>query len=107
MEEAKVDWALPGHVLSRWPNKMEPSDFEGWVQERGLYFANPADPRYELPLTCHDPGEPERPGGLVYSRYGQGVFIYTGYSFFRELPAGVPGALKLFVNLVSSGQAPR
>ena len=75
------------------------------MQERGLYFANPFDPRYETPLSCHDPGEPALPGGTLYARFGKGVFIYSAYAWFRQLPAGVPGALKLFVNMVSAGRS--
>ena len=71
------------------------------MQERGIYFADPADPRYETVLACHDPGESDLTGGLLYARHGRGVFVYTGYVFFRELPAGVPGAYRLFANLVS------
>ncbi len=83
------------------PNRITARDFEGWVQERGLYYANPFDPRYDAPLSANDPGEPPRNGGLIYSRYGRGAFIYTGLAFFRQLPAGVPGAWRLFANLVS------
>ncbi|HVP40013.1 MAG TPA: PIG-L family deacetylase [Candidatus Saccharimonadales bacterium] len=105
VEEAPVSFLLPGHPLLTQPNRIEASDFDGWVQERGLYFANPWDPKYETPLACHDPGEPDRPGGLLYARYGKGVFLYSAYAWFRQLPAGVPGALKLFVNQVSAGRA--
>ena len=102
VEEATVDLKPADHPVLTTPNRIGAADFEGWVQERGLYFANPADPRYEMPLSCHDPGEPARDGGLLYARYGRGVFVYTGYAFFRQLPAGVPGAWRLFANLVSS-----
>jgi LmbE family N-acetylglucosaminyl deacetylase len=101
VEEAKVDMT-PGSPLLASPNRIGDADFDGWVQERGLYFADTWDPKYETPLACHDPGEPEKKGGLLYGRYGKGVFIYTGYAFFRQLPAGVPGALRLFANLVSA-----
>lgn len=105
VEETTVRFDSSAHPLLNRPNKIEAADMEGWVQERGLNFANPYDPRYETPLSCHDPDEPDRKGGLLFARHGQGVFIYTGYSWFRELPAGVPGALKLFANLVSAGRA--
>ena len=62
------------------------------------------DAAYEAPLACHDPGEPDRKGGLLYLRHGKGVFIYTGYSWFRELPAGVPGAYRIFANLLAGGK---
>jgi len=81
-------------------HRVGPADFEGWVQERGLYFANPWDPRYETPLATHDPGETDKAGGLLFARVGKGVFVYTGYAFFRQLPAGVPGAYRLFANLL-------
>lgn len=102
VEEAPVTFLKPDHPLLNEPNKITQSDFDGWVQERGLYFTEDWDPRYETVIACHDPGEPERPGGELYARYGKGVFIYTCYDWFRELPAGVPGAYKLFANLVSA-----
>ncbi len=105
VEETPVRFDQAAHPLLNRPNKIEPSDMDGWIQERGLNFANPFDPKYETPLSCHDPGEPDRSGGLLFARIGKGVFIYTGYSWFRELPAGVPGALKIFANLVSAGRA--
>jgi hypothetical protein len=90
------------HPLLSRPNAIGAADFEGWVQERGIYFANAWDPRYETPLAAHDPGEKDMAGGLLYARHGKGVFIYTGYAWFRQLPAGVPGAYRLFANLVSA-----
>jgi hypothetical protein len=75
------------------------------VQERGLYFSNKWDPKYETPLETHDKGNPELPGGMLYTRYGKGVYIFTAYSWFRELPAGVPGAYRIFANLISAGKA--
>jgi hypothetical protein len=104
VENAPVVFLLPGHPLLNFPNKITAEDFEGWIQERGLYFASQWDERYEAVLACHDPGEPERTGGLLCARYGRGFFIYTGYSWFRELPAGVPGAFRLFANLISAGK---
>src|SRR5262249_11876295 len=91
----------PEHPRRTSPHRIGAGDFDGWIQERGTYFASPFDSRYEAVLSCHDPGEPPRDGGLLYARYGKGVFIYTGYVFFRQLPAGVPGAWRLFANLVS------
>lgn len=102
VEEAPVTFLKPGHPLLEKPNKITTADFEGWVQERGLYFAEPWDPKYEPILSSHDPNEPEKQGGLLYARAGKGVFIYTGYAFFRQLPAGVPGAIRLFSNLISA-----
>jgi LmbE family N-acetylglucosaminyl deacetylase len=106
VENVPVVFLSPGHPLLNFPNKITAEDFEGWIQERGLYFASQWDERYEAVLACHDPGEPDRKGGLLYSRYGRGVFIYTGYSWFRQLPAGVPGAFRLFANLISAGKFP-
>ena len=91
----------PDNPLLNSPNKITPADFEGWVQERGLYFWGTFDSRYQAVLGLKDPGESEATGALVYARYGKGVYIYTGLSFFRQLPAGVPGAYRLFVNLLS------
>lgn len=85
----------------RYPNEITEKDFEGWVQERGLYFAAGADPRYRTPLLLHDAGEPWHKGALLVADYGRGRFVYTGLSFFRQLPAGVPGAFRLFANLLA------
>lgn len=104
VENAPVVFLAPGHPLLNVPNKITPQDFEGWIQERGLNFASQWDEKYEPVLACHDPGEPDRKGGLLYARYGKGVFIYTAYSWFRELPAGVPGAFRLFANIISAGK---
>jgi LmbE family N-acetylglucosaminyl deacetylase len=102
VEEAPVTILKPDHPLLNVPNKITPNDWNGWVQERGLYFANKWDPKYETVIATHDPNETDKPGGELYTRYGKGVFIYTSYAWFRELPAGVPGAYKLFANLVSA-----
>jgi LmbE family N-acetylglucosaminyl deacetylase len=93
------------HVDSRLlqaPNRITPKDFDGWVQERGLYFATKWDSHYETVLSTKDPGEAEQPGGELWTRYGKGVYIFTAYSWFRQLPAGVPGAYRLFANLLSA-----
>ncbi|MGH9734787.1 MAG: PIG-L family deacetylase [Candidatus Acidiferrales bacterium] len=102
---APVRFLAPQNPLLNHPNKITGEDFKGWVQERGLYFWGDFDKRYQPVLGIADPGKPETNGSLVYARIGKGVYIYTGLSFFRELPAGVPGAYRLFVNLVS--QTPR
>ncbi|MEK0441602.1 MAG: hypothetical protein RL403_580 [Bacteroidota bacterium] len=93
----QADWE---HSLLRTPNRLEAKDFEGWVQERGLYFASKMDERYQTPLTLQDPGEAANKGALITSQFGAGTYVYTGISFFRQLPAGVPGAIKLFINLI-------
>jgi LmbE family N-acetylglucosaminyl deacetylase len=102
VEEAPVRFLRPDHPLLNSPNKITAADFEGWLQERGLYFPREWDPRYETIIASSDPGESEKPGGELYARFGKGVFIYTSYAWFRQLPAGVPGAYKLFTNLVSA-----
>jgi hypothetical protein len=93
----QADW---DHSLLRTPNRLDGKDFEGWVQERGLYFASKVDERYQSPLTLQDPGEAANKGALITTQFGTGTYVYTGISFFRQLPAGVPGAIKLFINLI-------
>jgi LmbE family N-acetylglucosaminyl deacetylase len=105
-ESAKVTFLDDSSPLLNYPNKISQSDFDGWIQERGIYFADQWDSHYKTVIACNDPGEEPLPGGLIYTRFGQGVFIYTGYDWFRELPSGVSGAYKIFVNLISSGKAP-
>ncbi|HKS25738.1 MAG TPA: PIG-L family deacetylase [Thermoanaerobaculia bacterium] len=102
VEEAPVTLLKPDHPLLNVPNKVRPGDWNGWVQERGLYFTKDWDAKYETLIASNDPGEPSKPGGELYARVGKGVFIYTSYAWFRQLPAGVPGAYRLFVNLVSA-----
>jgi len=96
-----VRFLAPDNPVLNSPNKITLDDFKGWEQERGLYFWGTWDPKYQAVLGLTDANEPEATGGLVYARDGKGVYIYTGLSFFRELPAGVPGAYRLFVNLLS------
>ena len=86
------------------PNQITAHDFEGWIQERGLYFAKKWDKHFVTALATHDAGEEALPGGLLYARYGKGAYIFTAYSWFRELPAGVPGAYRIFANLLSAGK---
>jgi len=104
VENAPITFLAPDHPLLNIPNKITSKDFEGWVQERGLYFASQWDDKYETVLSSHDPGEPDKKGGLLYARYGRGVFIYTALAWFRQLPEGVPGAYRLFANLISAGK---
>jgi len=99
--DSPVRFLVPDSPLLNSPNKITPADFQGWVQERGLYFWGTFDPRYQALLGLKDFGEAEVNGALVSARDGKGLYIYTGLSFFRELPAGVPGAYRLFVNLLS------
>jgi LmbE family N-acetylglucosaminyl deacetylase len=100
-ERAPVTVMMPRDPVVRTPNRLGPADWEGWVQERGLYFARSWDPHYHPVLETHDPGEPPLEGGLLVARAGRGTYVYTGLSFFRQLPAGVPGAFRLFANLLA------
>jgi len=100
-ERAAVTLLSPGHVLFNQPNRIGEADFEGWVQERGLYFPYEWDERYEPLLEMADPGEDPKRGGILVARYGEGLYVYTGLSLFRQLPAGVPGAYRLLANLLS------
>lgn len=100
-ENSPVQFLLPQHKALNYPNKLTVKDFEGWVQERGLYFLSNADAQYQLPLKMNDTDDAGSDGSLVITEFGKGKFVYTGLSFFRELPAGVPGAYRLFVNLIS------
>jgi len=101
-ETAVVTFLKPDDPRLNQPNKITAKDFDGWVQERGLYYWTEFDPKYTALLSMHDPGEKDLNGGLVYTKFGKGVYVYTGLAFFRQLPEGVPGAYRLFVNLLSA-----
>jgi LmbE family N-acetylglucosaminyl deacetylase len=103
-EQAKVNFLLPGHPVLNTPNKITDKDFEGWIQERCIYTAGETAPEYIMPLSMADPGEKANNGSLIISKHGKGHFMYTGLVFFRELPAGVPGAYRLFVNMIELGK---
>jgi LmbE family N-acetylglucosaminyl deacetylase len=107
VEQTPVTFPKPDHTLLGAPNRIAAGDFDGWVQERGLYFASEWDSHYEPLFESHDPGEPPRLGGTLFARYGKGAYVYTGFSWFRQLPAGVPGAFRIFANLVSAGRTLR
>ena len=102
-ETAEVKMLAPDHPVLNSPNKIGAADFEGWVQERGLYFPDKWDPAWVPILSSHDPNEKPLDGGLLVAKTDKGYFIYTGYSWFRQLPAGVPGAYRIFANMVSLG----
>ena len=104
-ENAVVDFLAPDQRILNVPNRITERDFAGWIQERGLYFASKWDPKYQTVLSMSDPGESALTGGLLWAHHGKGVYIYTGLAFFRQLPAGVPGAFRLFANLLAAGQA--
>jgi LmbE family N-acetylglucosaminyl deacetylase len=103
VEESPVEQLVDNPVLHK-PNEITAKDFDGWVQERGLYFASEWDPHYQALFETHDPGEKPLRGGTLYTRYGKGVYIFTAFSWFRELPAGVPGAYRIFANFLSAGK---
>ena len=102
-ETAQVELLQPSHPVLQQPNKITAKDFQGWVQERGLYFPSEWDDKYPPLLSMNDKGDTPQNGSLLVAEYGKGHYVYTGLSFFRELPAGVPGAFKLFANIVSYG----
>ncbi len=104
VETAEVRILDPDHPILNYPNRITKDDFENWVQERGLYFPTEWDPKFSAILSSNDPGESPKDGGLIVAKHGNGYYIYTGYSWFRELPAGVPGAYRIFVNLISAGK---
>jgi len=102
-ENSPVKFLRPDDPLLNKPNKITQDDFKGWVQERGLYYWTQFDPKYTALLAMNDPGESDLNGAIVYARYGKGMYIYTGIAFFRQIPEGVSGAYRLFVNLISAG----
>ena len=107
VEEAPVEILAPDDSVFHYPNHITQRDFEGWVQERGLYFMDQWDSNFRPLLSSHDPGEPPLKGGLLRAQYGKGTYIFAAYAFFRQLPAGVPGAIRLYVNLLGAGHEKR
>jgi LmbE family N-acetylglucosaminyl deacetylase len=104
VEEAPVEFPNPASPLLHKPNEITARDFDGWIQERGLYFASKWDDHYQPLLETHDPGQAPQTGITLYTRYGKGAYVFTALSWFRELPAGVPGAFRIFANLLSAGK---
>ena len=102
-EDAPIHVLDPMSPLLNTPNKIVPADFDGWIQERGLYFSTKWDEHYQTPLEVHDKGDKDQKGSLLYTRYGKGAYVFTAFSWFRELPSGVPGAYRIFANLISAG----
>jgi LmbE family N-acetylglucosaminyl deacetylase len=100
-EDAKVTFIDPANPVLNYPNKITQDDFKDWIQERGIYFVSDIDPQYKAVLEMNDPGEAANKGSLIVANYGKGRFVYTSLVFFRELPAGVSGAYRLFINLLS------
>lgn len=103
-ETAVVNFLLPNHPSLNYPNKITQNDFEGWIQERSIYNAEKTDVAYKRIISMKDPGEAEQDGSLIVADYGKGKYVYTGLVFFRELPAAVPGAYRLFANLIAKPQ---
>ncbi|MEY2834721.1 MAG: hypothetical protein RLZZ557_383, partial [Bacteroidota bacterium] len=101
-EDAAITFLAPEDPVLNFPNKITADDFKGWIQERGIYYADNFDQDYKAILSMHDQGEADLKGSLIVRQEGKGRFIYTGLVFFRELPAGVPGAFRLFANLISN-----
>ena len=106
-ENSPVKILAAAHPVLNFPNRISDRDFEGWVQERGLYFPGKWDPAFTPVLSMNDAGEPERKGSLLVAKHGNGYYVYTGLSFFRQLPEGVTGAFRLFTNLLSLKNAPK
>ena len=106
-EKSAVTFLDPKDPLLNWPNIITPKDFDGWIEERGSKFLSSWDGRYKPLLETHDEGQLPQRGGLVYARYGKGVYIYNGYAFYRQLPLGVPGAYRIFANLLSLPKNPQ
>jgi len=104
MEDAPITFPNPDLRLLHAPNQITKADFDGWVQERGLYFSDEWDPKYQSVLESHDPGEMPLQGGMLYTKLGKGAYIFSAYDWFRELPAGVPGAYRLFANMLSAAK---
>ncbi|RPI02794.1 MAG: PIG-L family deacetylase [Ignavibacteriae bacterium] len=100
-EDARISFLNRNHPVMTTPNKISDEDFNGWIQERGLYFADRWDAKYDSVLSCHDTNEPDRAGGLLTAHYGKGYYVFCAYAFFRQLPAGVEGAYRLFANILS------
>jgi hypothetical protein len=105
-EESRVTILKPGNPVFSWPNKITPADFGGWIEERGSKFMSSWDAHYEALVETHDPSQAPQKGGLLYAKYGKGVYIYNAYAFYRELPEGVPGAYRIMANMLSLAKNP-
>jgi LmbE family N-acetylglucosaminyl deacetylase len=106
-EHSKVEILDPANPVFTWPNKIGTKDFDNWVEERGSKFLSSWDPAYEPLLETHDPGQEPQKGGLLYAKYGKGIYIYNAYAFYRQMPEGVPGAYRLFANMISLTKNPQ
>lgn len=104
-ENAAITILKPDHWVMNKPNKITSKDFDGWIQERGLYFASQWDStKLESILACNDPNEATKDGGMLIGNYGKGKYIFSAYAWFRQLPAGVPGAYRIFANMLAGGK---
>jgi hypothetical protein len=103
-ENAEVRFLAPNHPVLNYPNKITAEDFKGWKQEQGLYYPSEWDSNFTPILSANDKGEKPKDGALLIAKYGKGNYIYTGFSFFRELPEGVPGAFRLLANIIAIGK---
>ena len=106
-EASRVTILKPDNPVFNWPNRITEADFGGWAEERGSKWMQTWDPRYEALLETHDEGQAPQSGGLLYARYGKGIYIYNAYAFYRQLPEGVPGAYRIFANMISLPRNPR
>ncbi len=106
-ETSKVDILDPNSPVFSWPNKITEKDCSGWVAERGSKFMSSWDSHYQPLLETHDPGQTSQKDGLLYTKYGKGIYIYNAYAFYRQLPEGVPGAYRIMANLVSLRKNPQ
>jgi hypothetical protein len=105
-EHSKVHILDPGNPVFTWPNKINTKDFDNWVEERGSKFLASWDTHYQPLLETNDPGQDPQKGGLLYAKYGKGIYIYNAYAFYRQMPEGVPGAYRLFANMISLAKNP-
>lgn len=105
-EESKIEILDPANPIFNWPNKITSADFTGWVEERGSKFLQTWDPQYTALLSTNDAGQAPQKGGLLFARYGKGIYVYNAYAFYRQLPEGVPGAYRLFANMISLARRP-
>jgi hypothetical protein len=106
-EASRITILAPSNPVFTWPNRITEKDFEGWVEERGSKWMRTWDPHYDALLETHDADQEPQKGGLLYARYGKGIYIYNAYAFYRQLPEGVPGAYRIFANLLSLPKNPR
>jgi hypothetical protein len=106
-EASKVEILAPSNPVFNWPNKITEKDFNGWVEERGSKWMKSWDPQYQALIETHDEGQEPQKGGLLYAKYGKGIYIYNALAFYRQLPEGVPGAYRIFANMISLPRNPQ